>query len=292
MKKIFTIIVTYNGMKWYRKCFDSLRNSSIPLQIIVIDNASTDNTVAFIKESYPEIRLIESKENLGFGKANNIGFKYALENDADYVFLLNQDAWVYPDTIEQLCKQMEQNPEYGVLSPIHLNGTEKSLDNNFANYINNEKCSNLISDYIVKSKPEDRIYQIEFVNAALWLISKDCLNKIGGFCPLFAHYGEDSNYADRLRYHNIKIGIYPYAWAVHDRNQKKEMSKLQQAKWTYISSLVRLSNINKSFIYCFLWYVNRIVGSLLKGKLYNMESYFSLLFLIPQIIKHRKITKK
>ena len=70
--KVFVIVVTYKGMQWYDRCFTSLRNSTIPIQTIVVDNASGDGTVEYIKENYPEIMLIESKENLGFGKGNNL----------------------------------------------------------------------------------------------------------------------------------------------------------------------------------------------------------------------------
>ena len=60
--KIFAIIVTYKGQQWYDRCFTSLRNSSIPVQTIVVDNASDDGTVEYIRENFPEIHLIESKE--------------------------------------------------------------------------------------------------------------------------------------------------------------------------------------------------------------------------------------
>ena len=91
-KKIFVIIVTYKGHQWYERCFASLCNSEYPVQTIVIDNASNDGTVEYIRKYFPEIHLIESKENLGFGRANNIGMRYALDHGCDYVFLLNQDA--------------------------------------------------------------------------------------------------------------------------------------------------------------------------------------------------------
>ena len=96
--KIFAIVITYNGQKWYDRCFGSLSASETPVEIVVVDNASSDDTVGFIKERFPGVHLIESKENLGFAKANNIGIRYALDNDADFVFLLNQDAWIEKDT--------------------------------------------------------------------------------------------------------------------------------------------------------------------------------------------------
>ena len=78
--KLFVIVVTYKGHQWYDRCFTSLRESELPIQTIVIDNASNDGTVEYIREHFPEIHLIESKENLGFGRANNIGMRYALDH--------------------------------------------------------------------------------------------------------------------------------------------------------------------------------------------------------------------
>ena len=92
--KLFVIIVTYKGQQWYDRCFGSLRRSSIPVTPVVIDNASSDGSVAYIREHFPESVVFEESENLGFAKANNIGMRYALDQGADYVLLLNQDAWL------------------------------------------------------------------------------------------------------------------------------------------------------------------------------------------------------
>lgn len=82
--KIYFIIVTYNAMKWAEKCFSSLRNSSIPVHTIVVDNGSIDGTQDYIKSQFPDVELIQSAENLGFGKANNIGIEKAYKNGADF----------------------------------------------------------------------------------------------------------------------------------------------------------------------------------------------------------------
>ncbi len=248
--KTIAIIVTYNGMKWYRKCFDSLKDSSVPVEIVVIDNKSSDQTISFIKENYPEIHLIDSKENLGFGKANNIGLRYALEQNADYVFLLNQDAWVRPDTIEKLIGKMQENTEYGILSPIHLDGTEQNLDFNFSYYILPDRCpGGLISDLVTKRKPEDKIYPVKFVNAALWLVSRQCIETVGIFDPLFPHYGEDENYIQRLEYHNKKVGLYPEVFGIHDRNRSewRKPSFVNKKSKELVISLLGLCNIHESF---------------------------------------------
>ncbi len=81
MAKILTIIVSYNFEPWIHKCLPSLLDSSYPTDILVVDNNSGDNTTQIIKETYPTIRLIESSENLGFGKANNIGLDIVLKEE-------------------------------------------------------------------------------------------------------------------------------------------------------------------------------------------------------------------
>ena len=121
--KILTIIVTYNGLRWYERCLGSLQSSTIPVDVMVVDNASQDGSADWIAEHYPEINLIRSDKNLGFGQANNIGMRYALDNGYDYVFLLNQDAWLHTnDCIERLVQAAENHPEYMIMSALWLYG--------------------------------------------------------------------------------------------------------------------------------------------------------------------------
>jgi len=115
---IYVVIVTYNGMKWIDKCLKDVLQSDIKVNIILVDNCSTDETVHFVRNNYPNIDLVQTDENLGFGRANNIGIKKAIQNDADYVFLLNQDGYVEKDTISKLVLFQIDHPEYGVLSPL------------------------------------------------------------------------------------------------------------------------------------------------------------------------------
>lgn len=298
--KIIVIIVTYNGMKWYKNCFDSLRNSTIPLDTIVIDNKSLDGTVDFIKTNYPEIYLVESDQNLGFGKANNIGFRYAIEQNADYVFLLNQDAWIKPNTIEILVNKMIENPEYGILSPVHLNGKEDKVDFAFPAYIQPDRCPNLISDYIINGKPDDKVYEVLFINAALWLISRKCLDKIGGFLPIYSHYGEDEDYTSRMIYHGFKRGIYPYTYAIHDRQPSdSSVSFTKKRQRELIKILIVLTNINQPLFKCyyrsyFELFTNTLRGLFLfdiKTVTINFINSWKILYYLPQLYRERKLSK-
>ena len=219
--KIVSIIVTYNALKnnWLYKCLDSLISSELKTSVIVIDNGSKDETCTIIKEKYPFVKLIENSENKGFGAANNQGFEYGISINADYFFLMNQDAWIELNTIELLIKAQQKEPDYGIISPLHLNGKGSALDHKFSNYIEASKCQGLISDaFLGKLKKE--IYEVNFVNAAGWLLSRQCLEKVGGFNPSFFHYGEDDNYIHRLHYHGLNVGIISDAVLYHDREDR------------------------------------------------------------------------
>lgn len=242
---ISTIIVTYNAIQrnWLFQCLNSLQKSSVKTSIIVVDNASTDETCKTIKENYPEVILIENKENRGFGQANNQGLEVALAQGSEFFFLLNQDAYVEPNTIEKLVNILEKNPDYGIVSPLHLNGKGNALDYNFSLYINPTQCKSLYSDFVLQ-KVQDQIYESGFICAAAWLLSKKCLETVGGFSPVFFHYAEDDNYIHRLKYKNLKIGVYPMVNIFHDREERPKNSFFDSEKIKIRHYLLEHSNPN------------------------------------------------
>lgn len=244
MSKVSVIIVTYNAMKWAERCFDSLRQSTLPLDCIVVDNGSTDGTKNFIKVNYPEIDFIESAENLGFGKANNIGIGKAYKKGADFFYLMNQDAWLYRDSIHTLIevyKNHIKQEEIGIISPMQIDGSEKFLDIFLDKYIaiNFEK-TRLISDiYFQTLKP---YYEINFVNAAHWLIPRKTVETVGGFNPYFFHYGEDNEYVNRVHFHQKKVLLVPASKAVHDG--KQFLAKVDASKYQDLTIETKILNPN------------------------------------------------
>lgn len=296
---IFCIVVIYNGTQnnWIKNCFSSILNSSIPITIIAVDNNSNDDSTSYIKTHFPEVQLIECEENLGFGKANNIGIEIALKNNCDFVFLLNQDARVNPDTIQKLALKLKQNPDFGIISPMHLNGTGSALDYNFSNYIIPSYCKNLYSDFVL-NKVADKVYESDFICAAAWLLSRRCLEIVGGFNPTFFHYGEDDNYVHRLHYKGLKIGVDPFSTMYHDRENRgandhhQDRSKIEER-----TILLKYSNpTNQYNIAGEKKHLKRI---LLKSKLLNqtdtiryIKNRISLINLhANQIIKNLNISK-
>ena len=226
-KNVFIVVVTFNtGHDWLDKCLGSIRSCQIPLQTIVIDNASTDDSVAYIKENYSEVELFISTENLGFAKANNLGIRHALAAGAEHVFLLNHDAWFVEDCLAKLLNLQQSFPDFGILSPIHLNGTGELLDWNFTQYLSScHDDGRKLYTQLLKRETLDPIYSVSFVNAAAWLISRACIEKVGLFdTALFVHYGEDSHFVQRAQYHQFKIGVAPECFIYHDRETRSGKS--------------------------------------------------------------------
>ena len=270
---------------------DSVYNSSYKVSVIAIDNASTDDSISIL-QSYPQVQLIKSDLNLGFGKANNIGIKLALSQNAAAVFLLNQDTWIFEDTIGNLVNHFNENQNFGIVSPMHYSTNEIDLDTNFDTYLNRKK-----------TKPVNlSLIEVPFVNAAAWLVSKQCFEKVGLFEPFFNHYGEDRNFCDRVHFHDFKIGIVTNSKIVHDRIVTRNFTKdILQSQYKIWNELI---NINNSLLKSFFIGFKNIFGlpkffystyGILKSMqlLYNLLLfYFKSVFNIKAVNSIRNSSKQ
>ena len=248
MGKVLVIIVTYNGEKWIAKVLDNLLNFPDNISILCIDNCSSDQTVFLIEKflnasPLGRIRLIKLNKNLGFGKANNIGMFFALRFGYNYICLLNQDAWFIKGSPEDLLHLCNKYPDYGIVSPIHFNGSGSRLDDLFFSYIN--KSQDFFLDSFSSCLKE--LYTVQFVNAAAWFMSTNMLRIVGGFDPIFIHYGEDNDFIVRMKYHGFLCGVTPNVYICHDR--KCDIKTLKSFYRIYGYYLYLLKRIDWSFKY-------------------------------------------
>jgi GT2 family glycosyltransferase len=285
---VSVIIVTFNGAKWIDNCLKSVYESDIPVDVIIIDNDSNDNTLDIIRSNYERAKVFSTGENLGFGKANNIGIAHAINSGAEYIYLLNQDAYVEISTIRELIVLSKRNIDYGILSPIQLNGIGTKYDYNFKNII----------ETIDSTPHKEPLVAVNFVMAAHWLITRHCISKVGMFDPIFAHYGEDNDYCNRVRYHDMKIGIANDVVAYHDREDRKfDIEK--KINQMYRSGIAILTNINFSLVHCIGSFLHFSFRLLIRYRKYWNYSFwkqvYSLNYFIfsnfRAILKRRKENK-
>ena len=113
--KVFIILLNWNGSNHTLECLASLEALTYDhYEIVVVDNASTDDSKKRIREAYPDLTLIQSGANLGFAGGSNIGIEYALLRDADFVWLLNNDTVVEPGALGRLVARAQSDPNIGM----------------------------------------------------------------------------------------------------------------------------------------------------------------------------------
>ncbi len=311
MARVLAIVVTYNAMKWVDGCLGSLFDSSERPDVLVVDNGSTDGTRDYVRNRYPRAELVLCEGNPGFGAANNIGLRLAAERGSEFVYLLNQDAWVFPDTIGTLVRAMRMRPDFGILSPVQKNAAE-GLDRQFE-----RKCGRYLSATASVSADSTTTHsaavasaaaasttataaiaggaeavEVPFVMAAHWLMSVETIRRVGGFSPAFRQYGEDDNYIDRLHYNGLRCGVVPAAAAVHDRSSRPD-PKERRMRLKCIAVTVRLSDPRRSFALRLCLLPFELVGMSLKNfSLAPLRFAPELLSRLPELFRLRCASKE
>jgi len=197
--KVFVVILNWNGLKDTLECLESVFKLDYPnFQVVVVDNASTDNSVAVIREYYSQVIMIENKENLGYTGGNNVAMRYAMQNGADYIWLLNNDTIIELDTLSKLVNIAESSPEVGIISPIIYYYDQPNTIQYCGSYID------WTNHTIVYQKENNLDVHNEFrngKNVCLWgtalLIKSDVIRKIGYLNEKFYAYWEDTEYSIR-----------------------------------------------------------------------------------------------
>ena len=212
---VAAVIVTFNGAAWIERCLSSLLEGSLVPRICVVDNCSSDDTAALVKAKFPQVRLIRSARNLGFGVGNNLGLARELADGADYLLLLNQDAYVLPATVDGMLRFMQAEPTVGVASPLHCSLDASNIDRKtYLGYLAHGAPELLCDAVLGRAQP---FYRIRGINAAAWFMRASTLRKVGGFDPLFFMYGEDDDLIARLAWHGVAFALLPSQRIVHLR---------------------------------------------------------------------------
>lgn len=229
-KKIAIIIVTYNARQYLPDCLSSLEKIDYPkdlYRVIVVDNHSTDSTVEFVKKGFPWAYLIENKENIGFAGGNNIGIRYAIQNDFDYVYLLNQDTAVEPDFLSKAYEAIENNQQIGAVQSRLMFFEKNNIVNSIGNRIHflgfgyAGGNGRHISQY---SFPSSDI-EITYPSGAACLIRLSVLKEIGLFHDTFFMYHEDLDLGWRMRLAGYLCALVPKSVVYHKYEFSRSVKK-------------------------------------------------------------------
>ncbi|MDD3284508.1 MAG: glycosyltransferase family 2 protein [Patescibacteria group bacterium] len=183
-KKVAVIVVNYNGKKFLDDLFESLKITKYPAdkwKLVFVDNNSADDSLEYAKEKYPFAHFIENKENLGFTGGNNCGSDWAIENNYDYIFLLNQDTIVTSDWLNILVETMENDLTIACLQPKILLHPEVEKINTAGNKINFLGFGYSTLNGIKDEGQIKYLSDINYCSGAGVLIRVDFIKKVGLF---------------------------------------------------------------------------------------------------------------
>ena len=223
MNTVSINLVTWNGAKYIINCLDSVFNQTYTdFSLMIIDNGSTDETLSYITDKYPQLKIVKHKENLGFAKAHNQAIHWSRSK---YVLLLNQDMILEPDYLKNLVSFMEKMPEVGAvtgkLRKLHEGEKTNYIDSVGINIYKKHKVEELGAGEQDEGQ-YDAITEVFGVSGALPLIRRQALESVMEnnqfFDEDFFNYKEDVDLSYRLRYLGWKIYKVPTALAYHERS--------------------------------------------------------------------------
>jgi len=213
--KVAVIITNWNGKVNTEQCIISLKTQTYQnYWIIVVDNASTDDSVAYLKEKFHDIVILKNKENLGWTGGCNTGINYAMKSNADYFFILNNDITLDENVIEGLVKIAESNDNIGIIGPRIRSASNHEII--LSPGINrNYRTLKLKYSEGVDNGQYTEIKDVNWIDDMTALIKKELIENIGVYDVQYFMYAEDSDLCYRATNKGYKIFYIPYLTAYH-----------------------------------------------------------------------------
>jgi O-antigen biosynthesis protein len=236
--KLSVIIVNYNVKYFLEQALYSVRKAIAPLQaeIFVVDNNSADGSSEMVKRLFPEVKLIENKNNPGFSKANNQAIQLA---KGEYVLLLNPDTVVPEDCFTKICSFMDETPDAGALGVKMIDGkgnflpeSKRGLPTPAVAFYKMFGLSALFPSspifgrYHLGFLPKNEIHQVDVLAGAFMLLRKNVLDKIGLLDEDFFMYGEDIDLSYRITKAGYKNYYYPHTSIIHYKGESTKKGSI------------------------------------------------------------------
>ena len=243
--KLAVIIVSYNVKYFLEQCLLSVETASkgIPTEVYVVDNNSVDGSGSMVRTRFPEVCLIENKQNLGFSKANNLAIALC---KAEYVLLLNPDTLVEENTFIKILDFIDSRPEAGALGVKMIDGKGKFLPESkrglptptaaFFKMIGLSKLfpnSRTFGHYHLSYLKQDETHEVEILSGAFMLVRKSILDRIGGLDERFFMYGEDIDLSYRILLAGYKNYYFSGTTIIHYKGESTKKSSLNYVKIFY-----------------------------------------------------------
>lgn len=220
--KLSIVILNYNVRYFLELALKSVQAaiSEIEAEIIVVDNNSTDKSCQMVKTLFPEVTLIENKENFGFSKGNNIGVAIA---KGEYICILNPDTVVAEDTFKKLLNFSDRKEKLGIVGCRLINGSGVYLPESKRNIpkvlVSLKKILGFPKSYYANHLSQKSIGEVDVLVGAFMFVKKEVYKAVGGFDEDYFMYGEDIDLSYKMLTHGYKNYYYGEATIIHFKGE-------------------------------------------------------------------------
>jgi hypothetical protein len=215
---VAVVVLNWNGRSDTLECLNSLYRSTYGnIDVIVVDNGSTDCSVSAVRQSFPHIKIVENNNNLGYAEGNNVGIRHAVERGADYVLVLNNDAVIDPLAIQKLVLSAEMRSDAGVFSPkIYWYSRPKVVWFAGAKW----SASKAGFDHLGSGQSDDgqgsaMAYDIDSASGCALFFRAKLVFEVGLFDPRFFLTWEETDWCYRARRCGYRVMLEPGARVWH-----------------------------------------------------------------------------
>lgn len=208
---VYVLVLNYRAWWDTLACLRALERLDYPRwRLLLLDNASDNDSVARIRAAFPEVRLVELERNLGFAGGNNLGIRQALAEGADYVWLLNPDAQPDPGALSAMVRLAEADPGLGAVGAVvcDMDRPERVQAWGGGEVVLKWGLIRLLSH-------PAQMPRLSYISGASLLIRRKALERVGLLDEGFFMYGEDCDYGLRLRKAGFRLGVAPGARVLH-----------------------------------------------------------------------------
>ena len=243
---VSVVVVSYNTKHLLERMLTALDagRGQLQLQIIVVDNASKDDSAAFLKREFPHVELIENPTNVGFGRANNQALSSVRGR---YVLLLNTDAFVSPDTLPRTVNYMDEHPRSGVLGVklIDESGVLQPSCFHFPTpwniFLRMSRLDRFFKSGRLFNEDHESLRACDWVKGCYYLMRREITETIGLFDPRYFLYYEEVDHCRRVHEAGWDVIYYPHAPVVHigaesAKSYNKPLDRNRQVSILHIES--------------------------------------------------------
>ncbi len=269
--QVAVVIPNWNGEEYLTECIDSLLAQTTKCDIVVVENGSTDSSVELLEPNYKKIKVIYLDDNIGFAGGVNVGIKYSIENDYQYVALFNNDAVADKNWLKYLLLNQEEYPGIGITTCKLLKSNHKHIDSTGDLYTTWGLPYPRGRDELDKKQYDDSV-EVFSASGGASLYRVDMLKEIGLFDEDFFAYYEDVDISFRAQLYGWKIHYVPSSLAYHQiggtSSKIKDFTTFQTLKnlpWVYWKN-VPVSIAIPMFPKIFTAYWSIFFSALAKGK--------------------------